>query len=143
MHVVPYLNFDGDCRQAFELYNRVLGGQIVALFTFGEMPEPEHVAPEQRDWIMHARLVAGDLVLMGSDSPMPNFEEPTGLYVSLMVEEPAEAERVYQALSEGGQVVMPIQETFWATRFAMFKDRFGTPWMINCEQPMDSAISSD
>lgn len=135
MQAVPYLNFDGDCKEAFEFYKRVLNGEIVAMFTHAGTPAAEHVSAEWQDKIMHARLVAGDVVLMGSDSPPEYFEEPKGLRVSLHVADAAEAVRIFHALSEGGAVMMPIQETFWAHRFAMFTDRYGTPWMINCEKP--------
>jgi len=134
VHVLPYLNFDGDCKEAFQFYNQVFGGEIVAMFTHAGTPAAEHVSPEWQDKIMHARLVAGSVVLMGSDSPPEYFEEPKGISVSLHVEDPAEAERIFNALAEGANVTMPIQETFWALRFAMLTDRFGTPWMINCEK---------
>lgn len=135
MHVVPYLTFDGDCKQAFEFYQKVLGGQIVAMFTHAGTPAAEHVSAEMQDKIMHARLVAGDVTLMGSDSPPEYFSEPHGISVSLHVEDPAEADRIFHALEEGAtSVMMPIQETFWAVRFGMLTDRFGTPWMINCEK---------
>jgi PhnB protein len=134
MQIVPYLNFNGQCEPAFKFYEQCLGGKIVAMFTFGGTPAAEHVGPESQDRIMHARLVVGDAVLMGSDSPPELFRAPEGQYVSLMVDTPAEAERIYKALAEGGQVRMPLEETFWASRFAMLVDRFGTPWMINCEK---------
>jgi PhnB protein len=85
---------------------------------------------------MHARLKVGDFRLMGSDSPPGHYEPMKGMSVTLTIDDPAEAERVYNALSEKGSVRMAIQETFWAKRFAMFTDRFGTPWMINCDKPV-------
>jgi len=134
MQVVPYLNFDGQCKAAFERYHQILGGEIVAMVTHADTPASEHVSQEWQDRIMHARLVSGDLVLMGSDSPPEYYEQPKGLFVSLMVETAEEADRIFGALAEGGEVRMPIQETFWATRFGMLTDRFGTPWMVNCEK---------
>jgi PhnB protein len=134
MQIVPYLNFNGQCKAAFEFYEQCLGGKIVAMFTYGDTPAAEHVSAGSRDRIMHARLVAGDAVLMGSDSPPEMFEAMKGLYVSLLVDTTQEAERIFHALAEGGAVVMPIEETFWAERFGMVVDRFGTPWMINCEK---------
>ena len=83
---------------------------------------------------MHARLIIGDEVLMGSDAPPDRYEPMKGITVTLGVDEPADAERIFSALAEGGTVQMPIQQTFWAVRFGMLTDRFGTPWMINCEQ---------
>jgi len=84
--------------------------------------------------VMHARLIVGDEVLMGSDAPPDRYEPMKGITVTLGVDEPADAERIFSALAEGGTVQMPIQQTFWAARFGMLTDRFGTPWMINCEQ---------
>lgn len=134
MQINPYLNFNGQCDAAFKFYEQCLGGKIVAKFTYGDTPAAEHVSAESRDRIMHVRLVVGDAVLMGSDSPPEMFEAMKGLYVSLQIESPQEAERIFHALAEGGAVVMPIEETFWAVRFGMVVDRFGTPWMINCEK---------
>jgi PhnB protein len=134
MQLVPYVGFDSRCREAFEFYHRVLGGEIVAMFTHGETPAASHMPPEARDTIMHARLELDGATLMGGDAPPGIFERPRGFCVSLDVATPAEAERIFPALSEGGEVQMPLQETFWAERFAMFTDRFGTPWMINCEK---------
>jgi PhnB protein len=133
MQFVPYLNFKGQCADAFRFYEQCLGGKIVAMFTHAETPAAGHVPEEARDWIMHARLVVGNAVLMGSDSPCQQFEAPKGQYVSIQIDDPAEAERIFHALAEGGSVQMPIGETFWASRFGMVTDRFGTPWMINCE----------
>jgi PhnB protein len=134
VQLTPYLNFDGNCEEAFRFYEQCLGGKIVAMFTHRETPAAEHVPAEWQDLIMHARLQVGDAVLMGSDSPPEHYEAPKGSYVSIQVDDPAAAERIFHALAEGGAVQMPIQETFWATRFAMLTDRFGTPWMINCEK---------
>src|SRR5258708_32888479 len=91
--------------------------------------------PDWRNKIMHARMSIGDVALMGSDAPPDRYQKPQGVMVSVGIDAPPEAERVFQALSEGGVVTMPIQETFWAQRFAMLTDRFASPWMGNCEQP--------
>jgi PhnB protein len=135
MHLNPYVIFDGNCRVAMEFYAEVLGGKILAMMTFADMPGDQSCMPENRELIAHTRLAVGDEVLMASDAPTDRFEKPQGFYVTLSIKEPAEAERVYNALAEGGTVMMPIGETFWAQKFAMLKDRFGTPWMINCERP--------
>jgi len=132
--IVPYLNFKGNCKEAFEFYKQALRGEIVAMLPHRGTPAEGHMAEECRDQIMHARLVAGSAVLMGSDVPSEHFEQAQGTSVSLHVGEPAEAERIFKALAEGGSVTMPIQETFWAQRFGVFTDRFGIPWMINCEK---------
>jgi PhnB protein len=133
MQVNPYLIFDGQCETAFTFYERCLGGTIAALLTYGESPMADRTPSEGRGKIMHARLVVGDTVLMGSDAPPGRYEKPQGISVTLGVDEPGEAERIFNALAEGGSVGMPLQETFWALRFGMVVDRFGIPWMINCE----------
>jgi PhnB protein len=135
MRLNAYLGFDGTCREAMEFYRSTLGGEMVMMMTYGDAPpHPDMQGNEER--IMHARLVVGDAVLMASDAPAGHYDAPRGIEVALNVDEPAEAERIYSAFSEGGTVRMPIQETFWARRFAMLTDRFGTPWLINCEKPM-------
>jgi PhnB protein len=138
MNLNPYLVFDGTCRKAFEFYAKVLGGKIVAMMTRADMPSDQPSTPEQRDLITHARMAIGDKLLMGSDAPADRFQKMQGFTVTLGIDEPAEAERVYNALSEGGTVDVPLTETFWAQKFAMLTDRFGTPWMINCEKPRQS-----
>jgi PhnB protein len=136
MQLNPYLSFNGQCEAAFKFYAEVLGGQILATMTYGETPMAEQTAPEWRGKIAHTRMSVGDKLLMGSDSPPEHFEPMKGITVTLGIDEPAEAERVFHALAAGGTVTMPIQETFWARRFGMLTDRFGTPWMVNCEKPM-------
>jgi PhnB protein len=131
----PYLNFDGDCRAALEKYAEVLGGRITFMMTMREAPIAADVPPGWGDKIMHATLTAGDVELQAADAPPQHYQKPQGLCVSLEIDDPAEAERIYGALSEGGSVTMPIQETFWARRFAMFRDRHGIPWMVNCARP--------
>jgi PhnB protein len=135
MKLNPYLTFDGRCEAAFKFYEKVLGGKTEAMMTYGSSPMAEQTQPEWRDKIMHARITVGDQMLMASDAPPDRYQAMKGFMVTLGIDDPAEAERVFHALSEGGTVQMPIQKTFWAARFAMFVDRFGTPWMINCEQP--------
>ncbi|MDI5935707.1 VOC family protein [Halomonas kalidii] len=134
-----YLIFNGDCRAAFEFYQRCLGGEIAALHPYSEAPEEcaQDVPPEHRDKIMHARLVVDGQVLMGSDTtpacPAP-YAGIKGAHVSISVDTPEEAERIFPALADNGSVVMPLEETFWARRFGMLVDRFGVSWMINCER---------
>jgi PhnB protein len=132
MQTNPYLLFNGQCKEAFQLYERVLGGKIVTMLTHAESPMAEKTDPGWRDKILHATLMVGTTVLMASDAPPGHYERPAGFSVSLSLKEPAEAERIFKALSEGGTVKMPLQKTFWAEAFAMLVDRFGTPWMINC-----------
>ena len=133
MQCCPYLAFDGQCADAFALYQKVFGGEIPFKVTFGETPMAAQCAPEARDRIAHMRLQAGDLLLMGSDSPPGQFRQPQGFNVAVAPATVAEAERIFNGLAEGGTVIMPGQKTFWAAYFGMVTDRFGTPWMINCE----------
>jgi PhnB protein len=134
MQLNPYLTFNGQCEAAFTFYARVLGGKIEAMMTYGSSPMAEQTSPEWRNKIIHARLTVGDKMLMASDAPPDRYEPMKGIMVTLGIDDPGEAERIFHALSENGTVQMPIQETFWARRFGMFVDQFGTPWMVNCEK---------
>jgi PhnB protein len=136
MRLNPYLSFDGNCAEAFRFYEQALRGTVVAMMTYADTPMAEETPPEMRDRIIHARLVAGDAVLMGGDAPAGQYQPMTGFSVTLNIADPDEAERVFAALAAGGTVSLAIQETFWARRFGMLVDRFGTPWMVNCEKPM-------
>jgi PhnB protein len=133
MELSPYLNFNGQCAAAFKFYEQCLRGKIVMMQTHGESPMKDQVPPDWRDKVIHARLVVGDKVLMGSDAPADNYVVPQGMYVSVSVDAPAEAERIFKALAENGTVTMPFEKTFWSPGFGMVVDRFGTPWMVNCE----------
>ncbi len=135
LQITPYLNFDGRCREAFEYYEKVLGGKIETIQSFAETPACEHVPKEIQHHIMHARLLIGSQTLMGSDStPMCPYEGVKGFAVALNVNSIAEAERVFGALSKNGKVEMPLDQTFWAVRFGACTDQFGIPWMVNCEK---------
>jgi PhnB protein len=134
MKTNPYLSFNGNCAEAFKFYEKILGGKIEMLMTFAEAPPGEPVPPESKDKVMHARMTIGDTVIMGGDAPAQFYKTPQGFSVSINVDKPGEADRIFHTLSEGGAVMMPITETFWAHRFAVFTDKFGTPWMINCEK---------
>jgi len=134
MQVNPYLTFDGQCEAAFTFYAQCLGGEIVAMSRFGETPGCGDVPSDFHDKIMHARLVAGDQLLMGSDCiPDQPYEGVKGCSVALNVDATAEAERIFDALAESGTVQMPLEPAFWAARFGMLVDQFGVPWMVNCE----------
>jgi len=132
MQLGPYLNFNGQCEAAFKFYEKCLGGKIEVMITFAGTPAEEHAPPELRNKILHARLIVGGDALMGSDAPPDRYEAPKGFSVSLQIDDPAEAERIFHALAENGIVQMPIQQTFWADRFGMLVDQFGIPWMVNC-----------
>jgi PhnB protein len=135
MQLNPYLMFNGDCEAAFKFYERVLGGKIAAMMHYGTSPMAGKIPAEWNGKVMHARLTVGNLVLMGSDPPPGQSEPMKGFKISLGIEDPADAERIFNALAEGGKVEMAIQPTFWALRFGMLVDRYGTPWMVNCEKP--------
>jgi PhnB protein len=139
MQLNAYLLFKGNCEEAFKFYEKCLGGKIEAMIPHAGTPAEQHVSPEWRNKIMHARLVVGNAVLMGSDAPLDKFEEPKGFSVSLNTNDPAEAERLFHALEQGGTVKMPIQQTFWSPRFGMLVDRFGIPWMVNCTEAAQHA----
>ena len=134
MQLNPYLTFNGQCEAAFKFYEKCLGGKIEAMLTHEGTPAEQHVPPEWRKKILHARLTVGDQELMASDAPPERYEKPQGFSVSLNVNTPAEAERIFHALAENGKVQMPLAQTFWAIRFGMCVDRFGIPWMVNCEK---------
>ena len=134
MRMNPYLTFSGHCETAFKLYAECLGGKIESMMTYAGSPVEEQVPPEWRHKVLHARLIVGDQALMGCDAPPDRFEQPKGFSVSLQIDAPADAERVFQALAADGTVRMPLQQTFWAARFGMLVDRFGIPWMVNCER---------
>lgn len=131
MQLIPYLNFDGDCREAFEFYAQALRGDIEFIQTFGETPMGAPPSAEMRDRIMHVRLVAEAATLMGSDAMPGQGVKPQGFAVAIVVKDPAEAERIFNALSDKGKINMPIQQTPWADRFGMCTDKYGTPWIIN------------
>jgi PhnB protein len=126
------LNFDGRCREAFEFYAAVLGGEIKAMMTFAELPEMEGALGDAGERIAHAWLQVGDQSLMGSDAPTPAFVEPVGGFsVALHADTAADARRLFDGLAEGGTVVMPVSQTSWSPAFGMLKDQFGVPWMVN------------
>lgn len=131
MQAIPYLNFNGQCAAAFAFYCEALGGEIVFSSRYGDSPMCDQMPPETHDHIMHCHFVADGAEIMGADGPPPH-----GLHgntcINLMVDTIEQAERIYAALSAGGTVFMPLQETFWAHRWGSFNDRFGKPWMINC-----------
>ena len=133
MQVNPYLTFSGNCEAAFKFYEQCLGGKIEAMMTHEGTPMENQVPPAWRKKIMHARLSVGDTVLMGSDGPPDSKNEIKGFSMSVTLKDTAQAERTFNALAEKGTVQMPIQETFWSSRFGMLVDQFGVPWMINCE----------
>jgi PhnB protein len=138
MKLDVYVNYPGHCEEAFRFYERELGGRITGMRRHGEQPHPSG-APA--DWVLHARIEIGGTVLMGAD--IPGAEPMRSAYLSLRLDSAEEAERVYAVLSEGGQVFMKMEETFFASRFAMLRDRFGTSWMLLHERPMAAEPGTD
>ena len=135
MQLSPNLNINGECEAAFKFYEQCLGGKIQTMMTWGDSPMADQVPSEWRDRIIHASMLVGETSqLGGGDAPPDRYEEPRGLSVTVQIKEPADAERIFNALSEGGTVTMPIEQTFWSARFGMCVDRFGIPWMVNCAQ---------
>lgn len=133
MHIEPYLYFEGRCEEAINFYRETLGAEVQALMRFKESPDPQMCPPGGDEKVMHACLLVGESMVMMSDgmcSGQPSFQ---GISLSLMVADAAEAERLFSALGEGGQVQMPMGETFFAKRFGMVADRFGVSWMVLAE----------
>jgi PhnB protein len=139
MHLNPYLYFNGDCEAAFKFYEKCLGAKIEAMLPHTGTPAEGHVPEEWRTKVLHGRLNIDGQILMASDAPPGRYSKPQGFSISLGIKDPAEAERIFRELGENGSVIMPIGETFWATRFGMLVDRFGIPWMINCEKAAEKA----
>jgi PhnB protein len=131
MRLNAYLFFDGNCREAFETYARVLGGEVTLAITFGT-----HAGglggPEWADRIYHATVEFAGIELLGADCPPDGFRPMQGFTITLAPDDPAEARRIFDALAEGGSVKLPLQQTFWSAAFGELTDRFGVPWMINC-----------
>ncbi len=134
MKLNTYLIFDGRCKEAFAFYQSALGGNIESMLNHRGTPMEAQTLPEWLDKIMHARLSVDGNILMGSDAPPDRYKTPHSFSVNIGVDNATDAERIFHALSDGGKVHMPLGETFWALRFGMFTDKFGVPWMINCEK---------
>lgn len=130
MRLYTYLNYGGNCRQAFEFYVEHLGGRITELTTHGEIGESGNAPPSWKDAVAHARMELGETTLLGADIPPERFQPMRSAYLTLIVDTSDEAERIYDLLKDGGQIFMPMEETFFARRFAMLRDRFGTSWML-------------
>lgn len=140
MQLIAYLGFDGQAREAFEFYRSALGGEIVFASTFGESPMAAQMPPETHNRLMHIHLQIGNAALMGADGGEGCGDRGTGggtTTVNIMVDTADEAERIWAKLSQGAEIRMPMEKTFWAERFGMLVDRFGKPWMINCMAPQE------
>jgi PhnB protein len=141
MQMNPYLSFKGECEEAFKFYERCLGGHLGAIFRYAGTPLANQVPADWSDKVMHGSVTVGDRVLMGGDVAPDRYEEPKGFSMSLHIKSTADAERVFHELAKGGRVVMTLEKTHWAALFGMLVDRFGIPWLINCEgsgQPLET-----
>ncbi|MBV9992076.1 MAG: VOC family protein [Alphaproteobacteria bacterium] len=134
MKVNTYLHFNGNCADALKFYEQVLDAKVVMSQTFGDSPAAEHSPPEMKSRIIHARIQIGDALVMASDTPPERYSPPAGVSMTVNVPSIEEAEKRFAALSEGGQVQMPLTESFFAHRFGMLVDKFGVPWMVICEK---------
>ena len=135
MQLLTYLNYAGNCAEAFRFYEQHLGGRITMMMKHGEGPDKSQVPPGLKDAVLHARMTIGGTDLLGADVPPDRFQPMRSAYLTLTLDSTADAERIYALLSDSGEVFMPIQETFFAFRFAMLRDKFGTSWMLLHERP--------
>src|SRR6187200_2595058 len=125
MQLNTYVNYGGNCEQAFRFYEEHLGGKVTMLMRHGEQPNASSVAPEWKNAVVHARMTLGGTELLGADIPPDRFQPMRSAYLTLTLDTDQEADRVFGLLSDGGQIFMPMQDTFFASRFAMLRDRFG------------------
>ena len=139
MKMHTYVNFPGTCKEALQFYEKHLGGKTIMMSTFDEVPGQNIPPGLERSGVLHARMEVGQTILMASDGPKERVQPMRSAYLSLSVDSDEEAERIYNALSDGGEVFMPMAETFFASRFAQFRDRFGINWMLIHEKPMQPA----
>lgn len=134
MQLDTYLSFDGNCREALSFYAELLGGTLDGIMTFADAPMEMEIPPESRDKVMHGSVVIHGHRLMGTDGGCGMPHVPVkGAHVVVSPDSIEEAERIFAALSEGGSIEMALQQTFWARRYGIAVDRFGIPWMVNCE----------
>ena len=135
MQMNAYLSFRGECEAAFTFYAECLGGTVGQLFRYAGSPMAGSVPAEWQNKVMHGSVTVGGQVFMGGDVAPQNYEPPKGFSLSLHLDDPAEAERIFERLAADGTIVLPLEKTFWAARFGMLIDRFGMPWLINCGEP--------
>jgi PhnB protein len=136
MKLTTMLNYGGNCAEALRFYEEHLGGKISFMMTYEQMPEPKNIPPGCEQGVLHASIRIADTTIMACDSPPDRFQPMRSAYLALSVDSNEEAERIYALLSAGGEIFMKMEETFFALRFAMLRDKFGTSWMIIRERPM-------
>ena len=137
MQMNPYVNFSGQCEEAFLFYEQCLGGQLGPIFRYEGTALAKQIPADWQDKVMHASVTIGEQVLMGADVAPNEYEEPKGFSLSLQMKSTSEADRIFPMLGQDGTVVMPLEKTFWAARFGVVIDRFGIRWLINCEGSAD------
>jgi len=140
MKLHTYLNYGGNCEEAFRFYEKNLGGKITMMMRYADQPDPQNAPPGTEKFILYANMEIGETQLMGSDVPPERFQPMRSVYLSLAVDSSEEAERIFKLLTEGGEVFMPMADTFFAFRFGMLRDRFGTSWMILHEKPRPAGV---
>jgi PhnB protein len=133
MHVIPLLNYAGQCEAAFEFYQVCFGAKLGPMFRYAGTPLLDQVPAGWDDKVMHANITIGDLLLQGGDVAPEQYEEPKGFSLSIQLSDTSEAERIFQMLATEGTVVMPLAKTFWAERFGIVVDPWGVRWLINCD----------
>ena len=134
MDMYTYVNFAGTCQEAFKYYEKHLGGRIGMLMTHGELPGPSPLGPEWKDAVLHARMTVAGAELAGADIPVA--QPMRSAYLSVNGDSDADAERIFKALADGGEVLMKMEETFFASRFGQVRDRFGINWMVVRQRAM-------
>jgi PhnB protein len=130
MHVQPYLNFDGRCDEALEFYKKALGAKVGMLMRFKDAPDKSMITPGSENKVMHSQVQVGDATVLMSDGRCTGEANFHGIALAISVASEAEAEKIFTALADGGQVQMPLGKTFFSPRFGMLSDKFGVGWMI-------------
>ena len=131
MRISPHLCFDGQCRDAMQLYQKILGGTLQTMLTYGESPMASSVDARWHGLVVHATLVLDEIELTGVDMISGSYQRPQGFFVTITVAGAARARDTFTALAEGGVIKMPFEKTFWSPGFGVLTDRFGIPWEIN------------
>ncbi len=131
MKLNPHLCFNGQCKEAFELYHELFGGQLKSMLTYGKSPMADQVSEEFHDRILHATLELDDFEVLGADVKPEDYKPPQGFFIAISIEDATQGEKIFSSLSDGGQVLLPFQKTFWSPGFGVCVDRFRIPWEIN------------
>jgi PhnB protein len=139
VRISPHLCFDGQCREAMQLYQAILGGTLQTMLTYGETPMASSMESRWHDMIVHATLVLDEVELTGVDLIPGSYQRPQGFFVTLTVPGVARAKEIFTALGQCGEIKLPFEKTFWSPGFGVLIDRFGIPWEINTDVTQDVA----